>query len=127
MTFDVGVVASFTARHHLVGDFGPASDPHEHRYRVNASVTGSDLLADGTLFDITALDGALGTAVALLDGRDLNELDDLATPNPTAEIVARYVFARVAPDLARRGLSSLSVRVWESDQAYAAYSGALSP
>ena len=40
MRFEVGVVAQFTASHHLEGDFGPASLPHSHAYRVEVGVSG---------------------------------------------------------------------------------------
>ena len=125
MRFEVGVVGSFRARHHLVGDFGPASQPHEHEYRVEASVRGPNLQPDGTLFDITLLQDALAAGVGDLDGRNLNDLLGLGEPNPTAEVVARYLFRRVAPALAHTGLRTLSVRVWESEAAYAAYAGEL--
>jgi 6-pyruvoyltetrahydropterin/6-carboxytetrahydropterin synthase len=127
MTYAVGVVARFTARHHLVGDFGPASEPHEHTYRVEATVEGRRLQADGTLFDISVLQDAVASVVTALDGHDLNELTELAQPNPTAEVVAQHLFGWVAPRLAGRGLEGLTVRVWESDAAYAAYSGELAP
>jgi 6-pyruvoyltetrahydropterin/6-carboxytetrahydropterin synthase len=117
MRFEVGVVAQFTAEHHLVGDFGPASSPHIHDYRVEAAAASSQLQADGTSLDITIVQRALGGAIADLAGRDLNTIPALAEPNPTAEVVARYLFERMARDVA--GL--VSVRVWESPEAYAAY------
>ena len=117
MRFEVGVVAQFTAEHHLVGDFGPASSPHSHDYRVEAAAASSQLQADGTSLDITIVQRALGGAITDLAGRDLNTIPALSEPNPTAEVVARYLFERMATDVA--GL--VSVRVWESPEAYAAY------
>jgi 6-pyruvoyltetrahydropterin/6-carboxytetrahydropterin synthase len=125
MTFQVGVVAHFSARHHLVGDFGPSSAEHEHAYTVEASVQGWNLLADGTLFDITRLQDALKTAIAEVDGRDLNEVPHLAKPNPTAEVFARYFFEHLAAHLQGQGLTTLQARVWESPEAYASYTGDL--
>jgi 6-pyruvoyltetrahydropterin/6-carboxytetrahydropterin synthase len=125
MTFHVGVVGHFTARHRLVGDFGPSSLPHAHDYTVEVSVTGGTLRADGTLFDITRLQGALQAALADLESLDLNELAELAEPNPTAEVVARYFFQRVAVQLRGQGLGELEARVWESPEAYASYAGDL--
>jgi 6-pyruvoyltetrahydropterin/6-carboxytetrahydropterin synthase len=125
MTFQVGVVAHFTARHHLVGDFGPASQPHEHAYRVEVGVCGDNLRADGTLFDITQLQAALNAALGELDGRDLNEVVGLAAPNPSAEVVARYLFERIAPALSAIGLDHAHTQVWESSEAYASYTGDL--
>jgi 6-pyruvoyltetrahydropterin/6-carboxytetrahydropterin synthase len=125
MSFEVGVVAQFTAEHHLVGDFGPASQPHSHDYRVEACVSGVDLRPDGTLFDITELQAALGAAMRDLDDHDLNQVANLATPNPTAEVVARYIYDRVAVALASQALARLTVRVWESPQAFASYTDEL--
>jgi 6-pyruvoyltetrahydropterin/6-carboxytetrahydropterin synthase len=125
MSFEVGVVAHFGARHHLVGDFGPASAVHEHAYTVQIGARGQHLRADGTLFDITRLQVALNAVLADLEGRDLNELPALAAPNPTAEVVARYFVERVATQLSAQGLTELEARVWESPEAYGSYTGAL--
>jgi len=124
-TFEVGIVASFGARHHLVGDFGPASQVHEHAYRVEVSVSGASLRDDGTLFDITRLQDALGVVLGELDGRDLNHTPGLAEPNPSAEVVARYLFERIAASVRTGGLDRLQTRVWESPDAYASYAGSL--
>src|ERR1700730_6549710 len=111
MSFEVGVVAHFNARHHLVGDFGPASEPHAHAYRVEVAAVGTRLREDGTLFDITRLQAPLHAALAELEGRDLNDIPELAARNPTAEVVARYLFERIAPALGNDGLDQLQTRV----------------
>ena len=122
MSFEVGVCARFTATHHLVGDFGPASHPHAHDYRVEASVTGGALQPDGTLLDITVLQSALAAAIDRLNDSDLNTLSAFAAVNPTAEAVARHLFETIAPELSST-LTHLNVRVWESEEAFAAYFG----
>ena len=115
------MVSHFNARHHLVGDFGPASEPHEHAYRVEVRVVGRTLREDGTLFDISLLQTALAVALGELEGSDLNLLPGLAEPNPSAEVVAQYLFERIAPSLSSPDLDQLHTRVWESPEAYAAY------
>jgi len=122
MSFEVGVIAHFSAEHHLVGDFGPASEPHGHAYRVDVSVSGDRLRSDGTLFDITVLEEALSAVTRRLDGHDLSLIDELSTLNPTAEVVAEYIFGRLASKLSDEGLARMTVRVWESSEAYASYS-----
>jgi 6-pyruvoyltetrahydropterin/6-carboxytetrahydropterin synthase len=127
MSFEVSVEAHFTASHHLFGDFGPASLPHAHDYRVQISVRGEGLRADGTLFDISRLQQALAEVIADIDGTNLNDRSGvhLVRPNPTAEVMARFFFDRVAPTVAGQGLARLDARVWESPEAYAGYSGDL--
>jgi 6-pyruvoyltetrahydropterin/6-carboxytetrahydropterin synthase len=120
MTFEVGVNAAFHASHALRGDFGPATRPHEHDYRVEVAVRGERLRDDGTLLDITLLDRAVRDALHELDGTSLDAIPAFRDRNSTAEEVARYLSARVAGSLTRDGLARISVRVWESAGAYAA-------
>jgi 6-pyruvoyltetrahydropterin/6-carboxytetrahydropterin synthase len=116
--FEVGIVGRFEASHHLRGDFGPASLPHSHAYRIEVTARGERLQSDGTLFDITRLQDALRAALERIEGTNLNDDPDLAEPNPTAEVVARYLHGRLAA--AVTGVA-LHVRVWESPEAFAAY------
>lgn len=121
--FEVGVVGQFEAAHRLRGDFGPATRRHGHTYRVEAAVQGDVLRQDGTLCDIGALQGAMQEALDVLHYRDLDELDAFAGRNTTAEAVALHIFQQIAPRLPKAGLLRLSVRVWESPGAWAAYVG----
>ncbi|MEI7768969.1 MAG: 6-carboxytetrahydropterin synthase [Chloroflexales bacterium] len=123
--YEIGVNAQFEAAHRLVGDFGPATRMHGHSYRLEVSVRGPELRADGTLIDITILQTALATLVAELHYRDLGEVPGLAGVNTTAENLAGYCWRRLAEPLRGRGLRSLSVRVWENPGAYAAFSSDL--
>ncbi len=123
--YEIYVAARFEAAHRLVGDFGPAARTHGHTYRLEVIVRGQHLGEDGTLYDI----GELGRAVEGLAGsmhyRDLNELPGLAEVNTTAEAVASYCWDRLAETLRGQGLDSLTVRIWESPDAYAAREDAL--
>ncbi len=86
---------------------------------------GQQLGDDGTLYDI----GELGQAVEGLAGsmhyRDLNEVPGLEGVNTTAEAVASYCWDKLAESLRGGGLDSLTVRIWESPDAYAAREDAL--
>jgi 6-pyruvoyltetrahydropterin/6-carboxytetrahydropterin synthase len=125
MMFEVGIVAQLEAAHRLLGDFGPASRLHGHTYRVEVSVRGESLQEDGTLCDITLIQGAVDGVLKTMHYRDLTELAIFAGRNTTAEVVAQVIFEQVAPHLRGKGLSSLSVRVWESPQAFAGYEAEL--
>jgi|SRR5215210_3398415 len=118
--YEVYVAAQFEAAHRLVGDFGPATRIHGHTYRLEVIVRGERLSDDGTLYDIGELSAAVGDLAASLHYRDLNEVPDLAGVNTTAEAVASYCWETLAPGLRGAGLDSLTVRVWESPQVYAA-------
>ena len=118
--YEVYVAARFEAAHRLIGDFGLATRTHGHTYRMEVIVRGQHLGDDGTLYDI----GELGQAVEGLAGsmhyRDLNEVPGLEGVNTTAEAVASYCWDKLAELLRGQGLDSLTVRIWESPDAYAA-------
>jgi 6-pyruvoyltetrahydropterin/6-carboxytetrahydropterin synthase len=118
--YEIYVAAQFEAAHQLVGDFGPATRPHGHTYRMEVTVRGERLKDDGTLYDIGQLSPAVDKLAASLHYRDLNDVPDLAGVNTTAEAVAHYCWERLAPPLRGQGLDSLMVRIWESPQVYAA-------
>ena len=123
--YEICVAARFEAAHRLVGDFGPAARTHGHTYRMEVILRGQHLADDGTLYDI----GELGQAVEELAGSmhymDLNEVSGLAEINTTAEAVASYCWDKLAEPLRGQGLDSLTVRIWESPDAYAAREDAL--
>jgi 6-pyruvoyltetrahydropterin/6-carboxytetrahydropterin synthase len=123
--YEIYVAASFEAAHRLVGDFGPATRMHGHTYRMEVILRGQHLADDGAVYDI----GELGQAVEGLAGsmhyRDLNEVPGLVEVNTTAEAVASYCWEELAKPLHGRGLDSLTVRIWESPDAYAAREDAL--
>jgi len=123
--YEVYVAAAFEAAHRLKGPFGPASRTHGHTYRLEAIVRGESLAEDGTLLDIGGLRETVENVAASLNYRDLDEVPGLAGKNTTAEVVAGFCWERISASLRGRGLDSLTVRVWESPQVYAAREGGL--
>jgi 6-pyruvoyltetrahydropterin/6-carboxytetrahydropterin synthase len=118
--YEVYVASQFEAAHRLVGDFGPATRTHGHTYRMEVILRGERLSDDGVLYDIGELRAAVENLAASLHYRDLNDVPDLAGVNTTAEAVADYCWERLAPTLRARSLDSLTVRIWESPEIYAA-------
>jgi len=123
--YEIYVAARFEAAHRLVGDFGPATRTHGHTYRMEVIVRGQHLKDDGTLYDIGELAQAVEALAGSMHYRDLNEVPGLEEVNTTAEEVASFCWERLAEPLRGRGLDSLTVRIWESPDAYAAREDAL--
>ena len=119
--YEVYVAAGFEAAHRLEGEhFGPAARTHGHTYRLEAIVRGGELAEDGTLLDIGRLRETVKEVADSLNYRDLDGVPGLAGKNTTAEVVAGFCWDGISPSLQGRGLVSLTVRVWESPQVYAA-------
>lgn len=119
--FEIGVSTRFEAAHRLVGDFGPATRMHGHTYRIEVAIRGPHLQPDGTLIDITRLQAALDAIVNDLHYRDLGEVPGLEQINTTAENLAHYCWQRLAQALQDSPIVTLTVRIWENPDAYAAY------
>ena len=118
--YEIYIAAQFEAAHRLVGDFGPATRTHGHTYRLEVILRGTRLSEDGTLYDVGVLRAHVDDLAASIHYRDLNDVPDLAGINTTAEAVADYCWEKLAPPLRGQNLHSLTVRVWESPQVYAA-------
>ena len=124
--YEVYVATQFEAAHRLLGDFGPATRLHGHTYRMEVTVRGEHLKDGGVLYDVGRLREVVEELAASLHFRDLNDVPDLAGMNTTAEAVAHYCWDKLAPSLHGQGLDSLTVRIWESPQVYAAREDLLS-
>jgi len=90
---------------------------HGHGYRVDVHVTGQADEKTGWVMDFGEMKRIVTAVLDKLDHRVLNEIPSLE--NSTAEILAKYIWDRVAPGLP--GLSA--VTVWESDTSRCIYRG----
>lgn len=124
--YEVYVSAEFEAAHRLTGNFGPAMRLHGHSYRMEVIVRGQSIKGDGTLCDIGPLRKAVDELAASLHYRDLDEVPGLIGSNTTAENVANFCWDEVSRSLRGQDLASLTVRIWENPNVYAAREDSLS-
>jgi 6-pyruvoyltetrahydropterin/6-carboxytetrahydropterin synthase len=126
----VGVIREFIASHFLFGgDWGRENQPHAHHYRLETIFAGAELDRHGYLLDIALAKEHLDALVARYRDKSLNELPELAGRNPGLEPFARVLAEELArtlvPALPPRVLTSLTVKLWENDEAYATYTHAV--
>ena len=126
----------FDAGHRLLGYDGKCSAPHGHSYRAEVFTVAAGLDALGLALDFGDVKGPVKRWVDahwdhafLLNDRDVQLLAALqAIPesklylfrgaNPSAEVIARELYAQVRHQL---GSAALAVRIWESPGQYAQY------
>jgi 6-pyruvoyltetrahydropterin/6-carboxytetrahydropterin synthase len=120
-TFEIGVSGEFEAAHSLSGNFGPATRLHGHTYKVEVRAEAREINSTGTFFDIGRLHAELRLVLERLHYRNLNEVEELAAMNTTAEAVARYILNKLAPVVRAGGVEGLKVTVWESSSSFASY------
>lgn len=79
---------------------------HGHSFRVRVAIEGDVGEVSGWVTDFADVSAVVAPLIGQLDHRYLNDIDGL--DNPTSEVVARWLWTRIAPDLA--GLIAIEVR-----------------
>jgi 6-pyruvoyltetrahydropterin/6-carboxytetrahydropterin synthase len=119
--FEIGILDEFEAAHTLKGDFGPATRLHGHTYRVEVRAEAQAVDETGTFYDIGRLRADLRAVLDEMHYHNLDELPGLAGKNTTAEMLAQYIFNRLATALRGSRIASLKITVWESSSVFASY------
>jgi 6-pyruvoyltetrahydropterin/6-carboxytetrahydropterin synthase len=121
VTFEVGTSASLRAFHRMPDVPGPESELHDHEYRLDVVVTRRELDERGMVCDLDVLNAALARVVQRLDGADLETIRPADADAVTVEVFARWVHGELAGDVLAGGGEIVSVRVWESPEAFGGY------
>ncbi len=116
--YTVSVEAYFSAVHRLRLQDGTMEPQHGHDWRVRVHFVRAEVDETGMVIDFHEARSAVQSVVAGLHHGNLNNHEDLAGRNPTAEVVARYIFERVA----KLGVSTVGrVEVTEASGCVASY------
>jgi 6-pyruvoyltetrahydropterin/6-carboxytetrahydropterin synthase len=119
--FEVSVERTFAAGHSLRNYKGKCENVHGHNYRVQITVEGQELDANGLLIDFVELKRLTMEVVDYLDHRFINDLAPFDVINPSAENLAKYFYDRVSAGLHSAPNHIREVRIWETDTSVAAY------
>lgn len=119
--FELIVERSFAAAHRLCDYDGPCARMHGHNYRVECSLVGEELAANGMLMDFGEIKTLCDGILDALDHQCLNELAPFIERNPTSENLARYLFEEMETALTGRPVHMGYVRVWETAGQSAVY------
>ena len=120
--FKITITKSFSAAHALkIG--GKCEDLHGHNFRVDVTVEGRALNAEGILIDFRDLKKWTAEVLDKMDHKYLNELSPFSGGCPTSEQVARHIYTHIKKRLKGRAVRISEVIVWESENSRASYSG----
>lgn len=115
------IVTSFAAAHNLNNYQGECENLHGHNWRVEVSVTASELDKAGLCIDFKILKAETRELLSGLDHKYLNELSSFAGQSPSSENIARYIFHELSKKLNDGNVKVEMITVWESDFACASY------
>ena len=121
--YSVAGKRNFIAQHYLVGgDWGAENLLHSHHYQLELQLDGEELDRHGYLVDITEIEAALNEICARYRDRTLNDLPEFNGLNPSIEHFSRLLCQALHSRLHAPNIQILTVRLWENEIAWAAYS-----
>jgi len=119
--FEISVEHSFAAGHALRNYKGKCENVHGHNYKVQVTLAGNELNAEGLLMDFVELRAEIKGLVEKLDHHFLNDIPPFDQLNPSAENLAKYICDGIEPGARNQGLRVQGVTVWETDTTSATY------
>jgi len=120
--YSVAVHRDFIANHFLTGgDWGPENETHAHHYVVEVRFNSPELDHHGYLVDICEIETVLDGLVNRYRDQMLNRLAEFDGLNPSLEHFARIISDEISKNIRIRNLTSMTVKIWENDIAWAAY------
>lgn len=123
--FEVKVRNHFSAAHRILEHKGKCANLHGHNWNVEVTVRSETLDRIGMSIDFSDVKSALKSVLEPLDHVYLNELPQFSTveKNPTAEMVAKYIFDELKGrlrDMAPHA-TLYQVELYETDTCSATY------
>ncbi|MEW6097110.1 MAG: 6-carboxytetrahydropterin synthase QueD [bacterium] len=110
----------FCAAHKIIGQEGKCARPHGHNWKVEVIVSNDKLDRLGMVIDFDELEELTKKVIEPLDHQDLNELKLFLNSNPTAEVIAEYIYIELEKLLDKCKLKE--IKVWETPTTWASYS-----
>lgn len=123
MAFTLTTQLEFAAAHRLRGYDGNCARLHGHNWKVEISLTGSQLNDVGMLIDFKEIKRTGKQILTQLDHYYLNDIPPFDVElNPTAENIAFYLFQQLSEALNDERISVSAVTVWENERNSATFS-----
>jgi 6-pyruvoyltetrahydropterin/6-carboxytetrahydropterin synthase len=114
--FEVGATARFRAFHIMPLQPPPENERHPHDYRVEVVAERERLDERGMVCDLDVVTAELANVTER--ARDCDLGDVCGAESVTVEVLAAWIHAQLAPALKGDGAEFVSVRVWESEDAF---------
>jgi 6-pyruvoyltetrahydropterin/6-carboxytetrahydropterin synthase len=119
--YHLSIITSFAAAHNLLHYQGDCENLHGHNWKVEVTVSAESLDKSGLGIDFKILKKHTREVMNYLDHKYLNDLEAFRDISPSSEQIARFIFEQLEKALQEYEVIIQKVTVWESDNAYAAY------
>jgi 6-pyruvoyltetrahydropterin/6-carboxytetrahydropterin synthase len=119
--YEIVVEGHFDCAHYLREYRGKCENIHGHRYTVRVRLKMMKLNEIGLAYDFTNLKGFLKEITGKFDHTSLNEVPPFDKMNPSAENIARTIYAELRLKMAAEPVNLSAVEVWETPEQGAVY------
>jgi len=119
--YEIIVESHFDCAHFLRGYKGKCENIHGHRYTVRVHLKVMKLNEIGLAYDFTQLKGYLKDVIGKFDHVSLNETPPFDKMNPSAENIARTIYAELKLKMAAEPITLSAVEAWETPEQGAVY------
>jgi 6-pyruvoyltetrahydropterin/6-carboxytetrahydropterin synthase len=121
--YTLRVSRDFVAQHYLtVPGCGPENEWHSHHFELELLLEGPSLNENGYLIDIVEVEEILDSRIDRYRDATLNDLPEFADKNPSIEHFSQIMCSHIVDEIELSNISSVTVRIWEDDSAWASYS-----
>jgi 6-pyruvoyltetrahydropterin/6-carboxytetrahydropterin synthase len=120
--YQLFVEEHFDAAHYLPDYHGKCEKLHGHRFKVVARFEASKLNESGLAYDFIQLKQHLKEVLSRFDHTCLNDVSPFDKIGPSSENIAATTYNALHPRFAKSPVKLVTVEVWESPTAGAAYS-----
>lgn len=115
--YELKVISSFSAAHHLLNYEGECENQHGHNWKVEVYVKGENLDKSNILVDFKVLKRELKNVLDILDHKDINELPEFKNISPSSEILAKFIYE----EMNKQFPQVCKVGVWENENSCSMY------
>jgi len=120
--YTLAVRRDFIARHFLIGgDWGPENFPNSHRYVLELQLEGTELDQHGYLVDIVDVEKNLDAVIGYYKEQMLNDKLEFKDLNPSLENFVRILATSLSDCIQAKNITTLRVKLWENENAWAAF------
>jgi 6-pyruvoyltetrahydropterin/6-carboxytetrahydropterin synthase len=99
--FTIKVETHFRASHQLTLPDGSKEPLHHHNWVVSTSISSDNLDSMGLVMDFSRLKAMVDKTIVGFDNVLLDSIDYFRRNNPSAENVAKYIFDKLEPKIAK--------------------------
>ncbi len=121
--YDIFVKTHFSSGHYLRDYPGSCEHPHGHNWKVTVTVRAQELDPVGMGIDFKLLKSHVNEVMDHIDHKNLNELEEFSTINPSSENIARFIYEQLQEPLNHERYRLFSVTVYETDSSGLTYYG----